>query len=58
MPVIFVISADRNSCSTSPEVGRVVHSAPVAPSVRPSILAFTETLALFPSMGWTSTVRV
>ena len=58
VPVMAVMSAARNSSSTTPVVGRVVHSAPVAPSVLPSILALTETFALLPSIGCTSTVIV
>jgi len=58
VPVMFSISALRKSCSAAPLLGRVIHSAPVGPSVRPSILAFTETFALTPSMDYTATVIV
>src|SRR3712207_2756402 len=42
VPVTFSTNAIRNSSSAVPLLCSVTHSAPVAPSVRPSIFAFTE----------------
>jgi hypothetical protein len=58
LPVIVAIKQDKNSSSANPVLRSVVHSAPVAPSVRPSTFALTETFELVPSIGCTSTVNV